>query len=95
LQAKVDAQTQQIGSASQIKLTVDFTAPSINHCTALQLPNSLFWVVGIILSSKPSPYISYYMLPSFLVVLQVHFGEAGEQNASVKDKGDNERYRRR
>jgi len=30
------------------------------------------------------------MLPSFLVVLQVHFGEAGEQNASVKDKGDNE-----
>jgi len=52
-------------------------------------------VVGIILSSKPSPYISYYMLPSFLLVLQVHFGEAGEQNASVKDKGDNERYRRR
>ena len=30
------------------------------------------------------------MLPSFLVVLQVHFGEAGELNASVKDKGDNE-----
>jgi len=30
------------------------------------------------------------MLPSFLLVLQVHFGEAGEQNASVKDKGDNE-----
>ena len=52
--------------------------------------STLGWPVGIILLSKPSPYISYYMLPSFLVVLQVHFGEAGEQNASVKDKGDNE-----
>ena len=52
--------------------------------------STLGWPVGIILSSKPSPYISYYKLPIFLVVLQVHFGEADKQNASVKDKGDNE-----
>ena len=47
-------------------------------------------MVGIILSSKPSPYISHVTCCPPICGASGDFGEAGEQNASVKDKGDNE-----